>query len=60
MTDGPAVQRRSAAPARASEPDAVKAAAARGTAGTAGTLPHLERIQRLFGRHDVSHVRAHV
>lgn len=40
--------------------DAVHAAAARGTSGPASQLPHLEQIQRSFGRHDVSHVQAHV
>lgn len=38
----------------------VHAAAARGVAGPAGTLPHAERIQRLFGRHDLGGIRAHV
>jgi hypothetical protein len=35
-------------------------AAARGVAGASGALPHLTTIQRAFGRHDVSGVRAHV
>ena len=39
--------------------DAVRAAAAHGTSGAAGPLPHLDRIQPLFGEHDVSGVRAH-
>ncbi|MBZ0235070.1 MAG: DUF4157 domain-containing protein [Deltaproteobacteria bacterium] len=34
--------------------------ASRGVAGGGGPLPHAEAIQRSFGRHDVSHVRAHV
>lgn len=34
--------------------------AARGTEGSGGQLPHLEAIQKSFGRHDVSAVRAHV
>ena len=38
----------------------VHAAAAHGTSGTATALPHLEPIQRLFGRHDISQVQAHV
>lgn len=33
--------------------------AAQGTRGAAEPLPHLEQIQPLFGRHDVSSVRAH-
>ncbi len=39
--------------------DAVHGAAAAGTSGTAGPLPHLDSIQPLFGRHDVSSVRAY-
>jgi len=31
-----------------------------GVAGTCRALPHLESIQRAFGRHDVSAIRAHV
>ncbi len=31
-----------------------------GTAGPGRAIPHRERIQRLFGRHDISRVRAHV
>jgi hypothetical protein len=34
--------------------------AAAGMSGPGGPLPHLDRIQRSFGRHDVSAVRAHV
>ena len=33
--------------------------AARGVSGSGGTLPHLETVQRAFGRHDVTGVRAH-
>ncbi len=69
-----AVQRKAAGPAvprgvlqrygiavRATRNDdaALHEAAARGTSGTGGALPHLDPIQRSFGRHDVSHVRAH-
>jgi hypothetical protein len=54
------VQRRAAAGADAVTPDGVQAAAERGTSGTATTLPHFDRIQQLFGRHDVSGVRAYV
>ena len=39
---------------------AVQHAAARGIVGGGGPLPHGETIQRLFGRHDVSGVAAHV
>jgi|GEM_PF-3018477 len=38
----------------------VHAAAAHGTSGGGGALPHLAAIQRSFGVHDVSGVRAHV
>jgi hypothetical protein len=43
-------------------PDAnvVHAAARAGIGGSGGALPHLDRIQRLFGRHDVSKITAHV
>jgi hypothetical protein len=34
--------------------------AARGTAGNGGPLPHLETIQKAFGRHNVSSVRAYI
>ncbi len=38
---------------------AVHAAAAVGTSGPPGRLPHLDAIQPLFGRHDVTSVRAY-
>ncbi len=44
----------------AEEADAVHAAAVRGAAGSGGPLPHLAAIQRSFGRHDLSGIRAHV
>ncbi len=37
----------------------VHAAAAQGTAGAGGAMPHFSAIQRSFGAHDVSGVRAH-
>ena len=40
--------------------DRTHAAALRGTATAATQLPHLDLIQRSFGRHDVSGVKAHV
>jgi Domain of unknown function (DUF4157) len=54
----PAIQRRAVEP----EPprENIQRTAAAGLAGSGGSLPHLERIQRAFGRHDVSGVRAHV
>jgi hypothetical protein len=42
------------------EPAHIHAAAQRGIAGGFGPLPHLGHIQPLFGRHDVSRVKAHV
>jgi hypothetical protein len=38
----------------------VQAIATRGISGPATSLPHLDRIQRLFGRHDVSGIQAHI
>lgn len=55
---GPAA---AAATAAATEgPTEVHAAAARGTATPAVKLPYVDRIQRAFGRHDVSGIQAHV
>jgi len=45
---------------RASDPDHVHGAAARGTATAATQLPHLAQIQKSFGKHDISGVQAHV
>ena len=56
-----AVQRK-AGPAEAPaglDPERVHQAAQHGTSGSGGALPHIDRIQRAFGRHDVSGVRAH-
>jgi hypothetical protein len=38
------------------EPAAI---ARQATAGPGGKLPHFDRVQSLFGRHDISHVRSH-
>jgi hypothetical protein len=38
----------------------VQGAATHGISGPAGALPFSDQIQRSFGRHDVSHVKAHV
>jgi len=46
--------------AHAQDPAQVQAAAARGTATTATQLPHAALIQRVFGRHDISGIQAHV
>jgi hypothetical protein len=40
-------------------PEGVQKAAERGIAGTASTLPHADAIQKSFGKHDVSGIRAH-
>ena len=37
----------------------VHAAASEGVSGPGGALPHVDRIQRSFGRHDVSGIQAH-
>jgi hypothetical protein len=66
-TEAPAapVQREASPAAGAAEgpagldPERVHQAAQHGTSGSGGSLPHLDRIQRAFGRHDVSGVRAH-
>ena len=42
-----------------SDASAVHAAASQGVSGGGGALPHGATIQALFGRHDVSGVRAH-
>jgi len=57
----PAVQR-SASPAStpAASDETIQNAAALGVAGAGRRLPHAETIQRLFGRHDVCGVEAHV
>jgi hypothetical protein len=44
----------------AAHSDAVPEIAARGVADARSSLPHGSTIQQLFGRHDVSHVRAEV
>src|SRR5215212_2507517 len=38
----------------------VHRAASHGISGASASLPHLDLIQHSFGRHDVSHVSAHV
>jgi hypothetical protein len=40
--------------------DNVTATAAAGVRGSGAPLPHLERIQKSFGPHDISGIRAHV
>jgi uncharacterized protein DUF4157 len=53
-------QRRGDPSAGPQRPEQVHASAAAGLAEPAGALPHRDRIQALFGRHDVSGVQAHV
>lgn len=53
------VQLRSAV-ARTGDGDDTRQAAARGVSGGGGVLPHAEQIQRSFGHHDTSSIRAHV
>ncbi|MFI5289464.1 MAG: DUF4135 domain-containing protein, partial [Polyangia bacterium] len=56
------IQRRLAERREKAEPDSaeVQAAAESGVRGPAGSLPHQATIQKAFGKHDVSHVKAHV
>jgi hypothetical protein len=53
---------RTSRPATSSADDTshVHAAAARGTATTSAQLPFFDQIQRAFGRHDISGIKAHV
>jgi hypothetical protein len=55
--DQEAVQRREGG---AQSADHVQEAAATGVSGAGSQLPHHDRIQQLFGRHDVSGIQAHV
>ncbi|NUQ77770.1 MAG: DUF4157 domain-containing protein [Polyangiaceae bacterium] len=50
----------SAGPAQGEGAAFIKEAAARGIRGSGGPLPHGDAIQRAFGHHDISGVRAHV
>jgi hypothetical protein len=45
---------------RKATPKTVQQAAQQGVSGAGGPLPYADQIQRLFGRHDVSAVKAHV
>jgi hypothetical protein len=62
LTESLGVQRSASAQAAVGDTDshAVREAAAQGVAGGGGPLPHADPIQRLFGRHDISGVEAHV
>ncbi len=59
LSEGLVVQRKANAQPGA-DAEAVQHAAQQGVSGAGGALPHLERIQSLFGRHDVTGVKAHV
>jgi len=48
-----------AAGGQAEDPEHVQAAAAQGVAGSGGAMPHGDAIQRSFGKHDISGVKAH-
>ncbi len=54
-----AVQRRAAARAREPSEAEMQRAAQTGTRGAGGDLPHLAAVQRSFGRHDLSGLKAH-
>ena len=58
VDEGP-VQAAERGPAPGQSPDVVAGIAARGFTGSAGALPHLDVVQRAFGRHDLSQVRAY-
>jgi hypothetical protein len=61
LTEALGVQRSASAQGAAgTDSHAVHEAAAQGVAGGGGPLPHGDTIQRLFGRHDISGVEAHV
>src|SRR5689334_9063328 len=55
---GAPVQRKAAA-GPAGTPESVHEAAEHGVSGSSTRLPHLDLVQRSFGRHDVSGVKAH-
>jgi|SRR5581483_8206742 len=54
-----AIQRKQAAAAAVPVEQRAQQAAALGTSGAASALPHSDAIQRSFGRHDISQVKAH-
>lgn len=58
-TPVPATAARPSAGRALGDPQCTQHIAQRGVAGPGEPLPHLDRIQRLFGRHDVRDVRAH-
>lgn len=61
LVERAAVQQRAEGGAGDGKPaDGVHAAAARGVATASSPLPHADTIQRAFGHHDISQVKAHV
>lgn len=54
-----AVQAKSQGAAAESEAERVHEAAVQGTQGPSGSLPYIDQIQKSFGKHDVSHIKAH-
>lgn len=58
-TGSVAVQALSDGSSSKSQTERVYEAAAHGTSGPSGALPYIDRIQQAFGKHDVSHVKAH-
>jgi hypothetical protein len=60
MSAAPAMPGQRKADGDAAGPEQAHEVAAHGVSGTGQPLPHAEAIQRLFGRHDVSDVKAHV
>lgn len=59
LTEGIIVPRKATQPG-AQTPASVQQAAQHGVSGAGSVLPYVDTIQRLFGRHDVSGIRAHV
>jgi hypothetical protein len=57
---GSPVQRKATSAESGAPDQRVQAAAAHGTSGSITSLPYSQQIQHLFGRHDVSSVKAHV
>jgi hypothetical protein len=60
MSAAPAKPVQRKADGDAARPEQAHEIAAHGVSGTGQRLPHADTIQRLFGRHDISDVKAHV
>jgi hypothetical protein len=59
QASAPPVQRKAQPAEGSAHGGAVHGAAERGTATAASALPHAAAIQQLFGRHDISGIKAH-